>query len=72
MNTEIKKKLDANPKYLELLRMNSYWYKILNRDYTKYDEFIKDMKAKYKLRTIDKIDNAIDMVDLVTKFISIK
>ena len=72
MNVEIKKKLDENPKYLELLRMNSYWYKILNRDYTKYDEFIKDMKTKYKLRTIDKIDNAIDMVDLVTKFISIK
>lgn len=72
MNIEVKKKLDDNPKYLELLRMNSYWYKILNRDYTKYDEFIKDMKIKYKLRTIDKIDNAIDMVDLVTKFISIK
>ena len=72
MNIEVKKKLDDNPKYLELLRMNSYWYKILNRDYTKYDEFIKDMKTKYKLRTIDKIDNAIDMVDLVTKFISIK
>ena len=72
MNIEVKKRLDDNPKYLELLRMNSYWYKILNRDYTKYDEFIKDMKVKYKLRTIDKIDNAIDMVDLVTKFISIK
>ena len=72
MNIEVKKRLDDNPKYLELLRMNSYWYKILNRDYTKYDEFIKDMKTKYKLRTIDKIDNAIDMVDLVTKFISIK
>lgn len=72
MNSEIKKKLDQNPKYLELLRMNSYWYKYLNRDNTKYEEFIKDMKIKYKLRTIDKIDNAIDMVDLVTKFISIK
>ena len=72
MNIEVKKRLDDNPKYLELLRMNSYWYKILNRDYTKYDEFIKDMKVKYKLRTIDKIDSAIDMVDLVTKFISIK
>ena len=72
MNSEVKKRLDDNPKYLELLRMNSYWYKILNRDYTKYDEFIKDMKVKYKLRTIDKIDSAIDMVDLVTKFISIK
>lgn len=72
MNIEIKKKLDENPKYLELLRSNSYWYKYLNRDYTKYDDFIKDMKIKYKLRTIDKIDSAIDMVDLVTKFISIK
>lgn len=72
MNAEIKNKLDSNPKYLELLRMNSYWYKILNRDNTKYEEFIKDMKTKYKLRTIDKIDNVVDMVDLVTKFISIK
>ena len=72
MNYELKRKFDENPKYLELLRLNSNWYKILNRDYTKYDEFVKDMKIKYKLRTIDKIDNAIDMVDLVTKFISIK
>ena len=72
MNSEIKKKLEEDSKYLELLRLNSYWYKILNRDNTKYDEFIKDMKTKYKLRTIDKIDSAIDMVDLVTKFISIK
>ena len=28
------------------------------------------MKKKYKLRTIDKVDNFVDGVDLVTKIIS--
>ena len=65
MNQEIKRKLDENPKYKELLRLNSHWYKILNRDHTKYEEFVKEMKIKYKLRTIDTID-------LITKIISIK
>lgn len=72
MNIEIKQKLDENPKYKELLRLNSHWYKILNRDHTKYDEFVKEMKIKYKLRTIDKIDKTIDTIDLITKIISIK
>ena len=72
MNYELKKKFDENPKYLELLRLNSNWYKILNRDPNKYDEFVKEMKIKYKLRTIDKIDNVVDTIDLVTKIISIK
>ena len=72
MNQEIKRKLDENPKYKELLRLNSHWYKILNRDHTKYEEFVKEMKIKYKLRTIDKIDKTIDTIDLITKIISIK
>ena len=29
------------------------------------------MKKKYKLRTIDKVDNFVDTVDLVTKIINI-
>ncbi len=72
MNIEVKQKLDENPKYKELLRLNSHWYKILNRDHTKYEEFVKEMKTKYKLRTIDKIDKTIDTIDLITKIISIK
>ena len=70
MKLDVQFKLKSNPLFIKYLHENSYWYKILNRDNTKYDEFIKDMKTKYKLRTIDKIDSAIDMVDLVTKFIS--
>ena len=72
MKIELKQKLDENPKYKELLRLNSHWYKILNRDHTKYDEFVKEMKIKYKLRTIDKIDQTIDTIDIITKIISIK
>jgi hypothetical protein len=72
MKIEIKQKLDENPKYKELLRLNSHWYKILNRDHTKYEEFVKEMKIKYKLRTIDKIDKTIDTIDLITKIVSIK
>lgn len=72
MNIEVKQKLDENPKYKELLRLNSHWYKILNRDHTKYEEFVKEMKIKYKLRTIDKIDKTIDTIDLITKIVSIK
>lgn len=72
MNQNIKKKLDENVKYKELLRQNSYYYKYLNRDPNYYDQFVKEIKEKYKLRTIDKIDNIIDTVDIISKVISIK
>lgn len=71
MNYEIKMKLNSNPKFLEYLRQNSNWYKVLNRDENMYDEFIRQMKIKYKLRTIDKIDNVVDSVDIITKILNI-
>lgn len=71
MNQIIREKLEKNPKFLNYLRQNSYWYKILNRNPELYDQFIREMKTKYKLRTIDKIDNIVDSVDLITKIINI-
>lgn len=71
MNYEIKMKLNSNPKFLEYLRQNSNWYKVLNRDENMYSEFIRQMKIKYKLRTIDKIDNVVDSVDIITKILNI-
>ena len=68
---EVKDKLDKDPRFKRYLRENSNWYKQLNRDPNSYNEFIKEMKVKYKLRTIDKIDNFVDTVDLVTKIINI-
>jgi hypothetical protein len=71
MKYELLDKLHKDPKYLNYLHQNSYWYKKLNRNPSSYDEFIHDMKVKYKLRTIDKVDNFVDSVDLITKIINV-
>ena len=68
---EVKDKLDKDPRFKRYLRENSNWYKQLNRDPNSYNEFVKEMKVKYNLRTTDKIDNFVDTVDLVTKIINI-
>ena len=70
MQYEVLNKLKENDKYLKFLRQNSNWYKELNRNPNSYDLFVKKMKEKYKLRTIDKVDNFVDSVDLITKIIS--
>ena len=35
------------------------------------DEFIKEVKEKYKLRTSDKINNVMDKIQMVSKFIDV-
>ena len=71
MKYEVISKLRENKKFLNYLRENSNWYKELNRNPDNYDLFIKKMKEKYKLRTIDKVDSFVDGVDLITKIINI-
>ena len=71
MNYLVYKKIIETPYALKYLRENSYWYKKLNRNPDSYHEFIDEMKTKYKLRTIDKIDNIVDSVDLISKIINI-
>lgn len=69
MNKEVLSKLKNDPKYLTFLRQNSSWYKTLNRNPNSYNDFQKAMKEKYKLRTIDKIDNFVTSADLITKIL---
>jgi len=54
----------------ELLKLNSYWIKELNRDYNNVKLFKNDMKIKYRLRTTDKINDAIDNIDLISNVLS--
>lgn len=68
MNSIVKEILGE--KYLKYLRENSMWYKELNRDSENVSLFISEMKKKYKLRTIDKVDNFVDSVDLVVKIMN--
>lgn len=63
---EIKK----DKKMWDLLKLNSYWVKDLNRDFSSIKRFKEDMKVKYKLRTTDKISDAIDNIDLISNVLS--
>ena len=71
METRIKILLDSNPLYKEYIRNNSYWYKILNRDPNMFNSFIEEVKEKYKLRPTDKINNMVDKIDMISKFINV-
>jgi len=68
MRTILELKKDA--KMWELLKYNSYWIKELNRDSTSVKRYKEDMKAKYKLRTTDKISDAIDNIDIISNVLS--
>lgn len=70
MNIELQMKLKSNSLYLKYLHEHSYWYKILNRDYNKINEFIEEVKSNYHLRPTDKIKKAIDTVDMLTSILS--
>ena len=70
MRVEVLDKLKKD-NYLKYLRENSNYYRYLNRDPKEYDKFVKFIKEKYKLRPIDKVDNFVDSVDLITKIINI-
>ena len=71
MDTKIKIIIDSNPDYKRYLRANSYWSKILNRNPFLIDDFIREVKEKYKLRTTDKINDIMDKIDMVSKFINV-
>ena len=71
MKFETQLKLKENPLYIRFIRENSNWYKILNRNPELFDKMISEMKEKYKIRTTDKINNIVDSVDLITKFLKV-
>lgn len=62
--------LKKDKKMWDLLKLNSYWLKELNRDSNNVKKFKEDMKVKYKLRTTDKISEVIDNIDLISNVIS--
>lgn len=66
MDLIIQQKLETDPKMAQFLKENSYWYKELNRNSDNYKDFLNAMKEKYHLKVSDKINDAIDGIDLVS------
>ncbi len=70
MNLNIQFKIKNNPYYLNYLRENSIWYKILNRNPETFREFEEQAKTYYHLRPTDKLERAIDVVNIVTNLMN--
>ena len=62
--------LKKDKRMLDLLKYNSYWLKDLNRDPTSIKIYKVNMKSKYRLRTTDKISDAIDNIDIISNVLS--
>ena len=58
-------------KLMPYLKENSEWFKYLNRNPKNYELFKNEIKAKYKLRKTDKINNAIENIDLISNVLNI-
>ena len=71
MDINVKQLLDSNNMYKAYIRSNSYWYKVLIRNPNMIDKFIKEVKEKYKLTFHDKVEGAIDKINMVTKLMNV-
>ncbi len=68
INTQFK--IKNNPKYIEFLHTNSYWYKKLNRTTKNFNDFENDFKNKMSLNLQNKINEVVESLDLISTFIS--
>jgi hypothetical protein len=70
MTLDIQFKLKSNPYYIQYLRENSYWYKILNRNPSMFNKFTEEVKREYHLRTSDKISKTLSTLEMLTNVVS--
>ena len=72
MNINIQYILKNNPHYVEYIRYNSYWYKILTRDPNSINTLIKEYKEFKRKERINKITQTLEQIEMLENIISIK
>ena len=60
-----------NPKEYQHLKENSRYIKYLNRGIMDYNSFKNEMKKQYKERITDKLESAVDNIDLISSVLDI-
>ena len=70
MTLDVQFKLKSNPKYIQYIRENSYWYKILNRNPLMFNEFESKVKEFYKLRLSDRLSKTLGTIEMIQNVIS--
>ena len=71
MHLEIQQKLYNDKQMAEFLKQNSQWYKYLNRNPDLWKEFTAQMKEKYKVSRVDKIEGIMENIDLISNVLGI-
>ena len=70
MKLNVQFELKNNPVYLEYLRGNSYWYKVLTRDANKIVEFKKEFKEFQKRQRINKLTSTLEYIEMLQSVMS--
>ena len=71
MNLNLQYRIKQDPRQLQFLRENSYWYKYLNRNELYYKDFINDMKDKYKLKPTDRLNKMMENIEMFRTFLDV-
>ena len=71
MQVETRLKIKSDPNLYRYLRENSYWYKYLNRSPIFLKHLEEEMKEKYRLRSVDKIENISNSLNLIKSFLEV-
>ena len=71
MNLNLQYRIHQDKRQHQFLRENSHWYKYLNRSELYYKDFINDMKDKYKLKPIDKLNKISQDIEMVRTFLDV-
>ena len=69
MEYYLQNKLQEDKKFKRYLDENTGYIKYLNRNPEYYKDFIKQMKEIYKERPSDKLNDAINTIDIISSII---
>ena len=71
MNLDVQFKINNNSQLRNYLRENAHWYKTLNRNPERFNDFMTEMQEKYKLRPTDKVSSVIEKIELIQTVLNI-
>ena len=66
MRSDIIIALNQNEDYWKFLRENPTWHQKLSRHPELFNEFIEEYKIKRRKRMVDKVEDAMDMINMLS------
>ena len=64
MILDIQFKIKNNPRYIQYIRYNSNWYKILNRNPLMFSNFEEKVREENRIQLSDKITKALNTIEM--------